>query len=71
MHTYDDLLSKALLLNDKERALMAERLVSSLDPGYDINSEKEWQEEIERRINEIDKGKVKLLSWNTVKKQLR
>ncbi len=71
MHTYDDLLSKALLLSDKERALMAERLVSSLDPAYDIDSEKEWQEEIERRLNGIDKGDVKLLSWNTVKKQLR
>jgi putative addiction module component (TIGR02574 family) len=71
MQVFEELLNNALLLNEKERALMAEKLVSSLDSGYDIEAEKEWQHEIDKRISEIDNGKVKLLPWNKVRKQLK
>jgi putative addiction module component (TIGR02574 family) len=71
MPAFEELLNSALLLKEKDRALMAEKLVSSLESGYDINSEKEWQREIENRLSEIDKGDVKLLPWNKIRKQLK
>jgi putative addiction module component (TIGR02574 family) len=71
MPVFEELLNSALLLNEKDRALMAEKLVSSLESGYSVNSEKEWQLEIENRLSEIDKEGVKLLPWNKIRKQLK
>jgi len=71
MQTYDELLNKALSLNEKERALMVESLIRSLEPVVDVDAEKEWQMEIEKRIKEIDENETELLNWETARKNLR
>ena len=50
--------SKALQLPPKERAQLAQRLISSLDPGSDRDAEQVWLEEAERRLDELESGKV-------------
>lgn len=50
--------SKALQLPPKERARLAERLISSLDPESDRDAEQAWLEESERRLDELESGKV-------------
>ena len=53
-----DLESKALSLLPKERARLAERLISSLDAESDPDAEMLWLQEAERRLDELESGKV-------------
>ena len=64
-----ELLHKALALPEKERAELAGTLIDSLDPAIDENVEQAWQEEIARRIADIESGKVKTVPWDTVRKE--
>lgn len=70
MQTYSELLNKALLLSEQERALLAKKLVISLDSVIDKDAEKYWQTEIERRIKESDNNEISLLDWEKVKDSL-
>ena len=51
--------SKALRLPARERARLAERLISSLDDQKDPDAERLWAEEAERRLEELRAGTVK------------
>ena len=51
--------SKALRLPARERARLAERLISSLDEETDPDAEKLWVEEAERRLEELSSGAAK------------
>ena len=53
-----DLESKALKLSRKERARLAQRLISSLDQKVDADTEKLWLQEAERRLAELKSGKL-------------
>ena len=55
------LLEEALALPDNERADLAERLLSSLDPA-DPEIEKRWAKEVEDRINALERGDLKTIS---------
>ena len=51
--------SKAMRLSARERARLAERLISSLDEDVDADAEAAWVQEAERRLDELRTGKVK------------
>ena len=51
--------SEALGLSAEERALVARRLISSLETDIDPSAETEWLEVIDRRSREIAQGKVR------------
>jgi putative addiction module component (TIGR02574 family) len=51
--------SKALKLSPRERARLAERLISSLDDEADVGAEAAWIREGERRLDELRSGKVR------------
>jgi putative addiction module component (TIGR02574 family) len=59
MQDAQELLKKALALPDKERADLAGSLIDSLDDSVDENAEAAWQEEIVRRLEDVQSGKVK------------
>jgi len=50
--------SKALKLSPRERARLAQRLISSLEREVDADAEKLWRQEAERRLGETKSGKV-------------
>jgi putative addiction module component (TIGR02574 family) len=56
------LLDEALRLTPAEREALAGQLFDSLETD-DPNAEAAWQAEIERRIAELDQGKVKAIPW--------
>jgi putative addiction module component (TIGR02574 family) len=60
----------ALKLPGPERAALAARLIDSLDPAFDTDAETAWAREIERRINEVDQGKTKMLSWEVARRMI-
>jgi putative addiction module component (TIGR02574 family) len=51
--------SEAMKLSPRERARLAERLISSLDEQVDAGAEAAWIREGERRLDELRSGKAK------------
>ncbi len=50
--------AQALKLDPKERAVLAEHLIASLDALDDAENERLWLEEAERRYQEYKKGAI-------------
>lgn len=65
-----ELLKKALALPPEARAALAGSLLESLDDTVDVSAEQEWNEEIARRIQELDSGKVKPIPWAEARRQV-
>jgi len=65
-----DLLKKALALPPEARASLAGSLLDSLDATVDPGVEEAWNQEIARRIAEVDSGKVKPIPWEDARKQI-
>lgn len=66
-----ELESKALKLSRRERARLAQQLISSLDQKIDADAEKLWLEEAERRLGELKSGKVAGIPAEKVIKKAR
>jgi putative addiction module component (TIGR02574 family) len=65
-----ELLEKALALPPEARAALAGSLFESLDETVDASAEEEWNEEIARRIQELDSGKVRTIPWAEARRQV-
>jgi len=66
----ESILDQALKLPIHERAEVAEQLIQSLEAIPDIDVESAWQEEIQRRLSELETGATKTISWEEVKRRL-
>lgn len=66
-----DLEAQALELAPEERARLAERLISSLDPETDPQAEELWLQEAERRLSEIESGSVSAVPGEHVIEKIR
>lgn len=55
---------EALRLPAEARAALAGHLLESLDDSVDEDVEAAWSKAILRRIDELDKGKVKAVPWS-------
>ena len=64
-------LEEALKLSVTERAEVAEQLIASLDEVPDTDVEQAWQEEVQRRLGQIERGEVKTIPWEEVQRRLR
>jgi putative addiction module component (TIGR02574 family) len=66
-----ELLKHALTLSEKERAELASSLIDSLDPTVEADAELAWQEEIARRLQEVERGRAKTVLWDEVRRKGR
>jgi len=65
-----DLLQKALSLAEEERADLACSLMESLDAAVEEGAQSAWDEEISRRVTELDSGKAKTVPWDEVRRKI-
>jgi putative addiction module component (TIGR02574 family) len=66
-----EILKKALALPSEARAAIAGSLLESLhDAPAEAGIEAAWSEEIKRRIEEIDSGKVQMIPCEEVRRRL-
>lgn len=65
-----EILKDALALPAEARAALIGPLVDSLDTEVDEGAEEAWREEIQRRLQEIDNGTVKLVQWDEARRRL-
>ena len=66
-----DLLQKALALPENERAELAGNLLSSLDTAIEQDVDANWQQEVARRLEEVQSGKVETIPWEEVQQKGR
>jgi putative addiction module component (TIGR02574 family) len=67
-----ELLKRARALNSEERAELASSLLESLDAAEDDPKtvQAAWDEEIARRIEDLDSGKAKTVPWKEVQTRI-
>jgi putative addiction module component (TIGR02574 family) len=67
-----ELLKRALALSEDERAELAGSLLESQDGGPDDPAavEAAWNEEIARRIKDLDSGKAQTVPWEEVRQRI-
>ena len=68
--TLDRLRSEALQLSEQERAELAHALMKSLDAPAEADAADAWDEEILRRLTEIDAGTAKLVDRAELRRQM-
>ncbi|HOT82072.1 MAG TPA: addiction module protein [Candidatus Defluviicoccus seviourii] len=61
----------ALALPEAGRAALAHALVMSLDAPADIGVAQAWDEELLRRLNEIDSGAAKLIDRDQLRRRMQ
>lgn len=62
----DKVVDEALSLPVEARVNLVEKLLASLNPPTQAEIDRLWAEEAERRVSEIDKGKVELVPGEEV-----
>jgi putative addiction module component (TIGR02574 family) len=65
-----EILKKALALPTEARAALAGSLLESLDDTVDPSAEEQWKLEIARRIEQLNSGKVKPITWETARREI-
>lgn len=66
-----EVLEKALALSTQSRCLIIDRLIESLDSDpSEEGVEAAWSEEIKRRVEEIQSGKVEMIPGEEVDRRL-
>ena len=71
MSTYEQIISAALSLPPGARAMLAEHLLDSLNGEDQKRIDALWADEIEKRIREVDEGKVTPIPGDQVMDRLR
>jgi len=65
---FENVTEQALSLSAPERLRLATELLQSVEPQGSEEIERAWEDEIQRRITEIDSGKAKGRSWDEIKR---
>ena len=66
-----ELESEAMKLSRRQRARLAQRLISSLDQEVDPDAERLWLTEAERRLADLKTGKIVAIPAERVLKKVR
>ena len=69
--TAEKITGQAMALPVKERAMLAHKLIASLDPQRDAEAKAEWEEVIDRRSREMEEGRVSSRSEEEMIGQIR
>ncbi len=68
--TAENLLRKALSLDEKDRASIAGALIESLHGEPETGVEEAWEAEIKRRVADLDARSVETVPWSAVRDRL-
>ena len=68
--TAEDVLKKALSLDENDRASIAGALIESLHGEPETGVDEAWEAEIKRRLAELDTHSVPTVAWSAVRDRL-
>ena len=70
-----ELINRVMSLSAGDRADLARQLIMSLEPvgpeGADDDVDAAWEGEIERRLDQVDRGEVELRDWRQSIERIR
>ncbi|MCI0879354.1 MAG: addiction module protein [Chloroflexi bacterium] len=66
----ENLLKKALSLDEKDRASIAGALIESLHGEPEAGVDEAWEAEIKRRVADLDARSVEMVPWSAVRDRL-
>ena len=66
----ENLLKKALFLDEKDRASIAGALIESLHGEPEAGVDEAWEAEIKRRVADLDARSVEMVPWSAVRDRL-
>ncbi len=66
-----ELLAQAMEMPSSDRGRLAAMLIDSLETEVDDDAEQAWADEIRRRIEDVEQGRVQLASWSEVRRRMR
>ena len=69
--TSNRLLTQISTLSESERAALAHELISSLDGVRDASAGQAWDDEIMRRMAQVETGEAELLTRDAFRQQMR
>jgi putative addiction module component (TIGR02574 family) len=69
--TLEKLRAEALRLSQPERAELAHELVKSLDAPADADATEAWEQEILRRLADVDSGTATLIDREELRRRMR
>lgn len=64
------LLEEALKLPPEARAAMAGSLLDSLDVTVDTDAAGQWEQEIARRLQDLDTSPSRVVSWSDARRKI-
>ncbi|WP_437875487.1 addiction module protein [Sorangium sp. So ce513] len=70
MSSRNAVLAQALQLPPEERADVAKCLIASLDGPADRDVEAAWLAEVERRLQDVERGTATFVSWHVVRERI-
>lgn len=70
MSSKQHIMLEALQLNEAERLEVAEALYASLEGPPDPGADEAWSAEIQKRIADLDSGKVKTIPWEQARRRI-
>ena len=70
MSAKDQVLIEAMRLSEAERAELADALFESLQGPPDPTAPLAWDDEIARRMSDIDAGRAKLVPWDEARRRI-
>jgi putative addiction module component (TIGR02574 family) len=70
MSSRNAVLAQALQLPPEERADVAKHLLASLDEPADEDVDAAWLAEVERRLQNVDRGTAKFEPWEVVRDRI-
>ncbi len=66
-----EILNAVIKLPERDRLLIVEELLASLEPADDQDVDAAWAKEVDRRSRQIKQGIVRPIPWEEVKSQAR
>ena len=70
MSAKQHVIEQAMQLSDQERLEIAEALYESLDGPPDAGADAAWDNEIERRVADLNAGRAKVVPWSEARRQI-
>ena len=68
--TVEEVVAQVELLSRAERTLVLDRLRQSLAPDMEPEIDAAWQQEIDRRLQAIDRGEMRSIPWDEARQRL-
>jgi putative addiction module component (TIGR02574 family) len=67
----EQVFSAALELDPDDQSRLLALLIENLDPDSEAGVQVAWEQEIDRRVGQLDRGEVATVAWDEVRNRLK